>query len=234
MVDRRLVGIHRANHTQTRIASFDIFDTVITRRVGEPRAVFLLLGRRLCERNQITCSAHVFAAARTGAEIRTFANAGGLDSSVTLRDIYAELANALHWSLAQTERIYDAELELEAELLVPLENGCAMVSQARASGRQVAFVSDMYLPSDYLETILADLAIFEDGDVLIVSNEERASKASGRLWPSVVERLGVRAEAIHHIGNHPVSDGRTARKACLLYTSPSPRDQRGSRMPSSA
>ena len=29
-------------------------------------------------------------------------------------------------------------------------------------------------------------------------------------------------------------DGRELSQACLLYTSPSPRDQRGSRMPSSA
>ena len=30
------------------------------------------------------------------------------------------------------------------------------------------------------------------------------------------------------------TEGFTLRKGCLLYTSPSPRDQRGSRMPSSA
>ena len=30
------------------------------------------------------------------------------------------------------------------------------------------------------------------------------------------------------------ADGADWREACLLYTSPSPRDQRGSRMPSSA
>ena len=33
---------------------------------------------------------------------------------------------------------------------------------------------------------------------------------------------------------NPNLKGRDMRKACLLYTSPSPRDQRGSRMPSSA
>ena len=33
---------------------------------------------------------------------------------------------------------------------------------------------------------------------------------------------------------HPDLDGKTPLDACLLYTSPSPRDQRGSRMPSSA
>ena len=41
---------------------------------------------------------------------------------------------------------------------------------------------------------------------------------------SVQEALAVRAGRIVYVGDN----------ACLLYTSPSPRDQRGSRMPSSA
>ena len=32
----------------------------------------------------------------------------------------------------------------------------------------------------------------------------------------------------------PITNGRRNMTTCLLYTSPSPRDQRGSRMPSSA
>ena len=207
--------LRKNDRTCATVATFDIFDTVITRRVGEPRSAFLLLGRRLCKQGLITCSAHVFATSRTAAEVRTFGNVGGLDSPVTLLDIYAELANALHWSPTQTAKIYEAELQLEAELLVPLPNGCALVAQARRSLQKVAFVSDMYLPSAYLETILRDLGIFEDGDVLIVSNEERASKATGKLWPIVIDRLDTAAERMHHAGNHPISDGRTARKAGL-------------------
>ena len=37
-----------------------------------------------------------------------------------------------------------------------------------------------------------------------------------------------------HIGKEMVANGKILLYACLLYTSPSPRDQRGSRMPSSA
>ena len=36
------------------------------------------------------------------------------------------------------------------------------------------------------------------------------------------------------IGNNIANVNTTGFKSCLLYTSPSPRDQRGSRMPSSA
>ena len=44
-----------------------------------------------------------------------------------------------------------------------------------------------------------------------------------------------RLERFRHPGSyHPVFDFLFEYYPCLLYTSPSPRDQRGSRMPSSA
>ena len=49
------------------------------------------------------------------------------------------------------------------------------------------------------------------------------------------------AEELMKVGYHSIASGQktyngvaTLSKTCLLYTSPSPRDQRGSRMPSSA
>lgn len=198
-----------------KVASFDIFDTVVTRRVGEPRAAFLLLGRRLFEANEIDTSPHAFARARTDAEIRTFRNAGGLDSSVSLRDIYAELANALHWSVQVTDGIYARELELENELLVAIPDGRRRVERARERGEQVVFVSDMYLPSAFLEGMLRDRGLFVDGDTVIVSNELCASKATGRLWPLVLKQLKVFPEHVHHVGNDERSDGRSAEKAGL-------------------
>lgn len=197
------------------VASFDIFDTVLTRRVAEPRSAFLLLGRRLVRNGEISCSSHAFARARTAAEQRMFRNFGGLDSSVTLWDIYGELANALHWSQARKERIYQEELQLEDELLVAMEDGVRRVERARLRNQRIAFISDMYLPSDVLERFLRDRDLMRDGDVLIVSNELEASKATGSLWPKAIELLGVSADQIVHVGNDQRSDGRTAEKAGL-------------------
>ena len=63
-----------------------------------------------------------------------------------------------------------------------------------------------FVPGDDLAGILAAQDELQEGDVLVVT-QKVVSKAEGRL------------ETID---------------TCLLYTSPSPRDQRGSRMPSSA
>ena len=56
------------------------------------------------------------------------------------------------------------------------------------------------------------------------------AKNDGSLAHYVCEQV----EAISVLKGDPWSRNPPAIKACLLYTSPSPRDQRGSRMPSSA
>ena len=49
-----------------------------------------------------------------------------------------------------------------------------------------------------------------------------------------LSEFGLDAELLSDEGSEPVQGHLVGRVACLLYTSPSPRDQRGSRMPSSA
>ena len=204
--------------TQQAIASFDIFDTVVTRRVADPRAAFLLLGRRLADAELIQCSSHAFAQARTEAERRAFRNAGGLDSAVSLRDIHHELANALHFSAAVEDALYDAEIELERELLVPMPDGVERVNQARHRGDRIVYVSDMYLPSEVLVDVLRDRGLFIAGDEIFVSNELSRSKATGSLWPVVLAALGVEADQVQHVGNDAKSDGATARRHGIATT----------------
>ena len=59
---------------------------------------------------------------------------------------------------------------------------------------------------------------------LILPGEERPAASEAVL---MTEQVGFAAQAL-------LDDAQQAPPACLLYTSPSPRDQRGSRMPSSA
>ena len=52
----------------------------------------------------------------------------------------------------------------------------------------------------------------------------------------LAESVGISSASVHHHYRTKEALGVavTSRYTCLLYTSPSPRDQRGSRMPSSA
>ena len=76
------------------------------------------------------------------------------------------------------------------------------------------------------------LAKFGDTHVLCTAsvdeNVPRWMKGSGKGW--VTAEYGMLPRSTHSRNNREAARG----KHCLLYTSPSPRDQRGSRMPSSA
>lgn len=201
-----------------QVETFDIFDTLLTRRVGNPRAAFLLLGQRLRSKALIDCSAEAFSRQRTGAEIRAFRNAGGLDSAVNLESIYNELRQSLGIDAALHSKLIAEELDLESDLLVPMSEGARRITEARSAGREVAFVSDMYLPSWFIRDQLVAHSLIKDGDVLIVSNEYAASKSTGALWPIVLNQLGVEATSVHHTGDNLKSDLKSPRRAGIRST----------------
>ncbi len=203
---------------ETAVASFDIFDTVLTRRVGEPRAAFLLLGRQLERRGLLPCSPEAFARHRRDCEARCFKNAGGLDSTVSLDAIYRELATSLGLKPLATIALHEAELALETTLLEPVPAGVALVDAARNRGEQVIFVSDMYLSSRFLKELLEAHGICRPDEPVFVSNEFAKSKARGTLWNEVAQALQVDLGTIHHVGNDERSDVRSAKRAGLTAT----------------
>src|SRR6266487_327166 len=87
----------------TQIASFDVFDTLLTRAVGSPEALFLALGRRLFQAGLIAVTPEAFARARIEAERRAYKNAGRTTGECTLDTIYAELGAALRLSRSQQQ-----------------------------------------------------------------------------------------------------------------------------------
>ena len=78
---------------------------------------------------------------------------------------------------------------------------------------------------------------FKDGVAVITLDDGKANALGAQSWAELNEALDM-AEAEDAIvvitGREGVMSGGFDLKDCLLYTSPSPRDQRGSRMPSSA
>ena len=72
------------------------------------------------------------------------------------------------------------------------------------------------------------------------STRSNGSHSSHGANPKLRSSCGTSMQDVLELRKHPLKsfsdpfDGKHGGEACLLYTSPSPRDQRGSRMPSSA
>jgi len=194
-----------------RVASFDVFDTVLTRTVGSPSAVFYLLGKQLYDKSLIRCTPETFARARMEAGYRAFKNVGGGDSETTLSQIYAELKSGLRLTTPQCERLVNLESSLEEELIRPVPHGKDLVRLSREQSQRILFTSDMYLSSEFIQKQLARHGLWVDGDTCYVSSEHGKNKQAG-LFSEILRRESVPPDFVSHCGNDLNADIRSAKR----------------------
>lgn len=197
------------------VSSFDVFDTVLMRTVGDPSAVFLLLGKLALQQQLIGCSAEVFARARTDAEGRAVFNVRS--GEPTIQQIYQELASGMRLSDCARDAVMRLECDLEERLIQPVPGAHERVRRARAAGNHVVFVSDMYLPKPFILRQLKGHGLSAPDERVFVSCEYGKSKRSGELFQQMIEELQVPATAVVHCGNNPESDAAGASR-CGLRT----------------
>ena len=85
----------------------------------------------------------------------------------------------------------------------------------------------------YVAARAADPAAVKRALILVNAETASARTASGKTALFAAARGGCR-EIVEILAKRADADPNARANDCLLYTSPSPRDQRGSRMPSSA
>lgn len=179
-----------------RILSLDCFDTLLWRHVHAPRDVFADLGgvpmpdqRRWAEGN-----------ARAKALLSRRSN------EASIAEIYETLLPGA--SADQWESGIAAELAAEARHCYGFAPTIALMRAAKASGRQVIIVSDTYLDHRQLRELIAAAAggeVAELIDRIFCSSEYGVSKGEG-LFRHVLRTLGVRPDAILHIGDNEHAD----------------------------
>lgn len=185
--------------------TFDVFDTVLTRAVGDPAALHLLLGNRLGRQGVIGVSAEAFAELRAHAERR--AKRDG-DGDPRLDAVCAELAESLGGQVSP-EVLEREETALEHRLSRPVPAGLALVAEVRPG--RVAFLSDTPLPTEEVIGLLSRAGAWQEGDVCLCSSECGSSKADGTLFLRAAKELGTAGSRLTHHGDHPRSDIRNGR-----------------------
>ncbi len=188
----------------SQISSFDIFDTLLTRLVIEPTEIFRICGDRARQFGWINLSTETFRKMRIEAESRSrlFYEGG----EVSLDEIYYEFANTLEIDLEIIDKLKELELIVEAEYLIAVPNAHQLVEKARRSHSHVLFLSDMYLPVEFLESQLKQHGFWQEGDRLYLSADHRKSKGEGSLFLKVLKDLSLSPQQLTHIGNNWQSD----------------------------
>ncbi len=175
---------------------FDIFDTLLARKVYFPGDVFELLDVDAIGVKRGSKKRFVEARKKAGAS----------QDEPSLTRIYEKLVES---NVLTSQDVAKAELlekETDRRLLIPRLEMVRICNVAMQS-HKVYFVSDMYYTSEYLLTLLNAIGIPARKEQIVVSCEYGKSKRRGGLWKLVRERFICEDRPSLHIGDDELADG---------------------------
>ncbi len=185
--------------------SFDIFDTLILRPFYQPEDLLGLLDPVF---HKLTGSQTSFCKMRKSGEQLARAEHARLHpehQDITLTEIYDHIGRIYQLSDSVTRRMQQEEIRLELRFAEPRRAGQSLYNMARAAGKKILLVTDMYLETDTIRGILEKNG-YTGYDRLYVSSAERALKYSGDLFRCVLRDLPDAAGNTLHIGDTWKSD----------------------------
>lgn len=178
-----------------QIVSFDIFDTLIMRKIFSPEDVFRLLGSRTKELNINTDIGAV--RAKISAKC---------DSCASIDDIYMAIKEETDLSDEVIEDIKTIERDIDEQLCVARNDIAKLYEYCIESGKEVYLISDMYYTLQDIKQLLdkCGLSVIDDRHIWI-SCEKKKDKISGSLWKEYSSVVGENAKCIH-IGDNKTGD----------------------------
>lgn len=189
------------------VISFDVFDTLLLRKIYEPSVVFDIVEKKSGYKG--------FSKLRKEAEFeaRRLSGLNGYEDT-SLEEIYKVLGQygqsykrAIKEELAEEESLITVNAEMKE-----FYDWCV------AKNKKIVAVSDMYLSEAFIRKLLIKEGYtIED---VFVSSVVGKLKYSGQLFEHALNQLNFNAEQVLHIGDNWVADIAGARKAgitAVLY-----------------
>lgn len=203
-----LAALFDGRQPPPRVLSLDVFDTALLRAVRRPVDAFHLLApgirRELGADSELPVAA-LRAASEREARARRLREAG--HEEVGLLDIYdvfcakAGVDPAVH-----RVRLAALEAEVETALLYANPAVLAAATAAEKAGTRVVYVSDMYLPREFIVEALRRGGFGVDKGALYLSAERGVSKHGGKLFDVLLQELGCEGSDVVHVGDNLHSD----------------------------
>lgn len=195
-----------------KVYSYDLFDTCLIRACGRPEYIFDILADRVLGNNADIVTKMDFAQERIQAEKK--ARKGIIDEEceeITLDELYdfCDFSQFTDYSISEIKEI---ELQIEAELLYPVDSIREEIQELHSKGQRVLYISDMYLPCSFIMKVLFTHQLFEEGDELFLSSEIKKTKATGNLYRYICKEKQIRYNKWYHQGDNAVSDYKVPRK----------------------
>ena len=178
----------------TDIVSFDLFDTLVMRKVYSYSDVFELIDMEL---RKSGIAIPDFAKRRLSAEKEL-----SKQYSPTLEDIYGEVLRQIGGCFLSAEELAEIEWDIDFSTMIPRNAVCSVYHDVIKDGKKVIIVTDSYYGKNRIEKILSRFGII-GYENLIISCEYGSSKTL-ELYDRVISIYANRD--ILHIGDDETAD----------------------------
>jgi lipopolysaccharide biosynthesis protein/predicted HAD superfamily hydrolase len=188
------------------MVSFDIFDTILTRKSLRPDSVLRYVGHKLARKYP---GADDFFSRRKTAELlaREKKNHG---RDVDLEEIYASFATDAHWSPERINEAASLERQIDSDSICLREDMIDLLVASREAGKRIIAISDTYYTREDIERLLGKESVLHFFDALYLSSVEGARKDRGDLWAKVIAGEGIPRDRWLHVGDNEQSDIQAA------------------------
>ena len=196
-------GAELANSIKkAEVISFDLFDTLIARKVYSYTDIFELMDMELKRTGIIIPN---FPGLRVSAEKEL-----SQDSAPTLEMIYEEVLRRCGGGFISAKELAELEWRIDRETIIARDSVIRLYQDILASGKRVVITTDSYYRKDRIEEILECYGI-KGYENIFVSCEYGVSKTGGLF--NEVRKLT--ENDILHIGDDEAADIEMAGKACI-------------------
>lgn len=174
--------------------TFDIFDTLITRKFLNPDDIFYFIDKK----NTFNFGKE-FISVRKQAEINA---RNKLKKDVNIYEIYNEILSEYKISKEQLNEIMNMEIKMEIDNIIPRTDMLEIYNMLLKKDVNIDLISDMYLPKEIIEKLLSKCNIHGYRNLLI-SCDQNLRKDNKEMWKKYF--LDNKENTIH-IGDNYFSD----------------------------
>ena len=136
---------------------------------------------------------------------------------ISLEDIYQFFPEVNRFDVSPIEMM-EAELAEERFCIRPVPAIRERVRKLREQGNRIIFISDMYLPTDFIRKELEKHAFARPLDNIYVSGEIGKTKHTGSLFKFVCLKEGIDPRRLIHTGDNPHTDIKICKKLGIRTT----------------
>ena len=221
IVDAALSFVPKLEEPLKTLYSFDIFDTLIARKVLDPAGIFYGV------QDKIRASAEAFPGSLTNRypqirqycekNVREFyakraSSMGSRDREISFESIFERMAELYALTPEQTRLLMDWEKELEYENCIPRPQEIALAEELAARGETVILVSDMYLDADFIRSLLKKASPALASLPMFLSSDLGMQKSTRALYlQAYLSFDNYNFGRWIHYGDHPKADGEQAK-----------------------